>query len=427
MFTVFVVATVFMTGVLLLKAFLDQRFATLPNVVFVMTVVNFCLYLCNWSTMFVVPCSDATYLVVLEVELAFTVYAFIPKTDYSEDSRLIFKTITCMGRPLIKLTTLLSLVCLAGFIAENVYTHGSLFADDSAYHTESMPLVGPIIRALMPISFSVSLLEMIDGRNSKSSTFLFVLLVVYSLIGSKGRFWFMVSVICAVFVLSAYKRDLIRNIPLRYKLFVVAAVVVLMNVMFGFGVERMAQDFSFYTGYNGPFSDFEPVAWYYGYFPYSFYNLNLTLAHIDFNSSFTNGAFLLLPFLSFLQLDGAFGLSYTDLTLSTRVITNSAATVATGYYEMYADFGPLMFVTLFVYLAITLHFERKQGFGALVSSRYMWTVWLFMSFLNIFTVGIPLYVFLFGWLIGRFGVERAHGGGMRSATPSRPSPFERGR
>lgn len=426
MFTVFVVATVIMTGVLLFKAFLDRRLVTLPNVVFVMTVVNFCLYLCNWSTMFVVPCSNSTYLVVLEVELAFTIYALVSKKDFSEDPRLSFKMITCMGRPLIKLTTLLSLVCLAGFIAENIYTHGSLFADDSAYHVESMPLVGPVVRGLMPISFSASLLEMIDKKNSIPSTLFFVLLAVYSVIGSRGRFWFMVSAICAVFVLSAYKKNLIRSIPLRYKFLVVVAVVALANVMFAFGVERMAQSFSFYIGYNGPFSDFEPVAWYYGYFPYSFYNLNLTLAHIDFSSTFTNGAFLLLPFVYFLQLDGAFGLSYTDLTLSTRVVTNSAATVATGYYEMYSDFGPLMVVSLFVYLAITLHFERGQGFGALVSSRYMWTVWLFMSFLNIFTAGIPLYVFLFGWLVGRFGIERVHGGEGRSPIPLRFSSFERG-
>ena len=124
----------------------------------------------------------------------------------------------------------------------------------------------------------------------------------------------------------------------------------------------------------------------------------------------THGAFFVLPFLSVLQLDGLSGIDYTTMTKSISVVTNTAANVTTGYYEMYADFGKLFFVTVLVYLAITAFFEKRSTFASLISSRYMWTVWGAMSFLNVFTVGVPIYVFLLSWLLDVFIVERNHEG-----------------
>lgn len=394
-----------MALVLLVKSIMGHRLLTLPNIVFVTTVLNFVLYLCGWSANFSVPCSDTTYAIVIVVEIVFTLYAFVPARE-SMEKRIIFKVVS-IGPLQFHVTSLLLSLSLLILVIENVYLFGTLFASNSSYHTAVMPVLGPVNRALIPVAYSAMFMEMADRRSTKTGVVFFLLHAAYSVIGARGRFWFVVSIACALLTLTVYKRGAILGMRMRYKLPIVLGVIALSIIMFNFGVERMAQSYSFYVAYSGPFQDFELASWYYGYFPYSFYNLDLTVRRIEALHAYTNGAFLALPFLSVLQLDGIFGLSYNTLTMSTRVITNTAATVATGYYEMYADFGPLFVITILVYLAITFFFERRDSFVSLVSSRYMWVVWGAMSFLNIFTVGIPLYVFILAWLVGRFGTEKS--------------------
>lgn len=401
--TIFILTTIVMGLVLLTKSIAGHRLLTLPNVVFVTTVVNFILYLCGWSANFAVPCSDTTYLIVVSVEVVFTVYALFSVPEDFE-GHIDFKPVR-FGKIRIRSMTVLLLLSLILLVIENLYLHGGIFAIDSSFHTGAMPVIGPINRALIPVSYSGALIEFADHRSSKSEVVLLALHMVYSIIGARGRFWFVVSAACALMVLSTYKRGTIISIRARYKLPLLIATVALLVIMFNFGTDRIAQQYSSYVAYTGPFQNNELMAWYYGYFPYSFYNLDLTVRSINANHVATYGAFLLLPFLSVLQLDGLFGLDYTALSMGIRVVTNTAATVATGYYEMYSDFGYLFLISIFLYLAITAFFEHRNNFASLVSSRYMWVVWGGMSFLNIFTVGIPIYVFIIALLIDKLCVE----------------------
>ena len=397
-----------MAFVLLVKSITGHRLLTLPNIVFVTTVVNFILYLCGWSANFFVSCSDSTYLIIIVVEIVFTIYAFAPMPETYNGS-ITFKRITA-GHYSIRITTLFLLLSLLLTAVENIYLNGSLIAIDSSSHTDAMPLVGPINRALMPIVYSIVLIELADHKGSKTEAVLLPVHMAYSVIGARGRFWFVISACCALMVLTAYKRGTLSRIKMRYKLPIAMAIIALFIMMFNFGAERMTAPYSTYIAYTGPFKDTELASWYYGYFPYSFYNLDLTIRFIDGMNISTHGAFFVLPFLSVLQLDGLSGIDYTTMTKSISVVTNTAANVTTGYYEMYADFGKLFFVTVLVYLAITAFFEKRSTFASLISSRYMWTVWGAMSFLNVFTVGVPIYVFLLSWLLDVFIVERNYEG-----------------
>jgi len=159
--------------------------------------------------------------------------------------------------------------------------------------------------------------------------------------------------------------------------------------------------------YCGPFVGTELgnlIAWFYGYFPYSFYNLNCTLLNIANNGLYTYGQFFLYPFVAFFKLAKLFGIDYEALNFSTRVIGNTAATVATGYYEFFADFGYFFPIGVLWLLFITKRFENKDNLFNLACYSYMCCVWILMSFVNVFTIGIAIYFFVFMYFINKYFV-----------------------
>ena len=160
--------------------------------------------------------------------------------------------------------------------------------------------------------------------------------------------------------------------------------------------------------YNGPFSNTflgEAASWYYGYFPYSFYNLNLTLINIQSNHLYTYGQFFILPFLYVTKIYKLLGVgTYDELALSVRVIVNSGATVATAYFEFFADFGIFFILPIIFYLTMLHKLEIKNTVFSLGAYSYCILVWGFFCFYNVFSNGIPYTFMLLLFLVCKFFV-----------------------
>ena len=395
------VSTFVYVFILLLRFRMDRRIMTLPNLFFVMVVMNFSLYLCNWSDDFIIPCCDQLYVMIIVLEVLFGVYAFVaPPSDF-DSIKFSYRPVK-LGSYRVKLSTILLVICIVLSAIEAYYYTGSFFAGGSESHTSTMPVIGPIKKALIPVSFSLAALEIVDRKNSTVTAPLLCIAAVYMLVCLRSRFWFLISVLCALVVVLNYKKKLFNSLSVFKKISVGAVIALIIVVFLEYGDARLPYSYATCIAYCGPFADNNMVAWYYGYFPYSFYNLNLTLINIDSNSICYLGKFLALPFACVLQIEDVLGLDYNLLTLSTRVITNTAATVATGFFESYADFNEFFFVSIIFMLGLTRWLQKKKNFFGLVSFSSMFVVWFFMSFMNLFTNGVPLYVMLLSWVVGHY-------------------------
>lgn len=415
--TFYIVSTILFAIAVVHSNIVNRYWLTLPNILFVSLSVNFLFYLCGWSTQFIEPVYNRTYYIIGLIQIVFAIISFGYKKP-PELKKIELKRIK-IGRGYgISIAILLLVLCILFCAIENLYLHGGLFAGNDLYHTGSMPLLGPILKALYPVAYVFAFIEFVNSR-SKTTLVLFIISLVYSVVGSRGRFWAVCSLLC-VLIFAAYyerpnrekrrsKKGWFASLKLRYRILIIAVFVVAFNYLMTMGVNRISMfTYADIIGYSGPWRKTafgEAFAWYYGYFPFSFYNLNTTARYIYDSNIITWGGFLFYPFLSIINLEGIFGIDYSEMTINARVIQNNAATVATGYYESISDFHDFFLISVVILVIITFATMRRKKLNNYISFSYMLVVWFFMSFLNVFTVGIPVYVFIISYILSKLFVK----------------------
>lgn len=403
-----IIATIFFTGSIIFSYFKNRKIVTVPNIVFVSTTINFILYLLGWSNDFTVECQDITYWLVGIVEVIFGVYAiFNNKIRLKKRSRHYSLKRIRVGRFKICLSSIMALMCIMLTIIEALYLTGSLFTLESKqYHTLSMPIIGTVARGLYPVTYIAAYLDW-KGYKQKGTIILSILCALYAVFAMGSRFWTVISILTVSFFIVEYEKDIINELSNKTKVCICILAYIMFSLFIQLGIDRVGSNHIYMDliSYSGPLKDTwmgTVISWFYGYFPYSFYNLNTTLKHIIDADICTLGKFFVYPYASFLHLDGLFGIDYTNMTKSVRIISNTAATVATGYFEFYSDFRNFFPVGILVFVAITLRHEKKRNLSGFIGFAAMETVWFLMSFNNTYTVGITLYVFFFAWIINRF-------------------------
>ena len=369
---------------------------SVTNIFFLSVVVNFWLYLAGWSS-FITPCFDVTYYVVGMFQLLVICFSvltegkdFAVKNYVYDVKTLKLKNITIHWSRVF----LVALIFLSAI--ENLYCSYSLFPFLSGIdtHVSVMPIVGPFMRAFTPI---VYIFTFIDYKNTKSKLTILLagLTILYLLLGSGSRLWSLISLaVTFIFILFFTKKD---REPISWSSFVKGALVLLVCVIFAYvvGEKRInGTQYSTLIDYRGPFSGTkfgELLSWYYGYFPFSFNNLNLSLQNIIESNLFTSGKFFFVPFNSILKI--SYFLPYTEESLQNfvRVVSLGSASVPTAFCYFFADFGYFFFVTPLFYLFSYFAGRRFGGVIGNAFSSYMVTVFLFFSFIDIFQTGIPIY------------------------------------
>ena len=109
------------------------------------------------------------------------------------------------------------------------------------------------------------------------------------------------------------------------------------------------------------------------------------------------------------QIDNLLGLSTTGY-LNNRIILTGLATVPTGFYEYYYDFGVFLFVPILVAILITYYFEKKgAGEKERLTYRtlYYWYVpyWFFMSFQNMLFQSTAIIVGLLIYFVIKYSFK----------------------
>lgn len=411
--TYYFITTILFTFGVVLSYIRNRKILTIPNIVFWSVTVNFLLYLMNWSTNIREPVYDVTYYVIGTIQLIFFIYSFAKRQGIDKSTKYRLKKISC-GRVSVQFSIILLVGCLLLCVFENYLMFGGLIASDSSSHTSSIPLISPMLKALYPVA---GIAAFIDYDNSKKKSILIWagIVLIYSIVGAKGRFWSLIALSVTLVYMSSrnYAKYVTRKsiswfsaIKTRYKVLIFAIIAGALYYLLNMGAARInTYTYAQLLGYNGPGEGKmigDVLAWYYGYFPFSFYNLNTTLNSIVQSGQYSLGQFLLIPYAAFLHITDLLGWDYGALTYGTRIIQINVATVATGYYEAYKDFGPLFFISILSYVAITRLFEAKTSFFAKACFSYMAVVWFFMSFLNVYTVGVVVYYYIFVYIIDRY-------------------------
>jgi hypothetical protein len=172
-----------------------------------------------------------------------------------------------------------------------------------------------------------------------------------------------------------------------------------------FGSYQM--DYSTEIGYTGPKLWGDWLPWYYGYFPMSFNNLNLSILSspgpLDFFGIHT---FKLLYF-GVLQFDNVFGLDAYE-ALNSSVHLTGAAAVPTGFWDLYFDYHEFVIIPLALgILAYSILRTRSISTKArpenLVVYFFWVPMWMFMSFQSFPYEGSVLTSGFAAWVATRWG------------------------
>lgn len=384
-----------------------KKIFTVHTIFFVSIVLNFILYLCNWSSYFAISCQPLTFTIIIVAQILVMFFDFLMLFRTSKDESFVDQSVRLkyfvIGRFKIYPSTVILLITLFLSLIENYIGYGSFFPflKNVDSHKNTVPIIGTLWRSMYPIGLLSFIYEMKYDKKNVISYMMVVLIFAFLLVGAGSRFWTFINFLTAFLFYFFLNK---KKISKRSKIVILISSVLVCSVFIIMGSARLQSGYSYEEaiGYNGPFKGtyFSYIfSWYYGYFPYSFYNLNLTLENIATNNLYTNGQFFIMPFLTTLKLHKIFSIpDYSDLALSVRVITNGSATVATAFFEFYADFQYLFFIPIAFYLFLFYLFERKNALFNKGAYCYFLICWGLFSFYNVISVGIP-YTFLLLWFI----------------------------
>ena len=139
-------------------------------------------------------------------------------------------------------------------------------------------------------------------------------------------------------------------------------------------------------GYCGP-EILEFLSPYYGYFPLSFNNLNGNMLMQNVEHNYIGLYSFSCFYYGLLQLDNILSINQYQYLVG-RYITTPSATVATGFWEYYYDFGILCFIPVVIALIVCyflLKCSSREKRRLTFRTLYFWYVplWFFMSFQNV--------------------------------------------
>lgn len=321
---------------------------------------------------------------------------FSKKIDYKkiESIKSFSKTALYLYNIIFVILTLIETYLVTGTIAPSIYGIDA--------HQLSVPIVNIITRNLG----LVLILNFIyyTFRRKKFVIFLNIIYIIYFFIFRSAR----MVVFCAfiqllIFIIIYYNNKLnLKKISIGL---IVSIVLVIGGV--AIGNYRMS-DYGRYDvnygeaiKYNGPNDKFGIMSSYYGYFPMSFENLDLSIKKAKANNATTYGLNTLAPVLvGIFKLNNTiYNYPYIEYINENRAYNVGEATVPTGFFEFYLDFGNFIILGLILYIFITIYFYNriKKNIFYIFAYSVMGSAWAMMSFQNMLIIPNTLYQIIIFW------------------------------
>lgn len=408
------------------------------------------LYMCGWSTLIYKQISDEFYLIFIYFNFTLAVVFLIENLD-SRTARGFDSSpfLIVLKERLVPIEAINLLVAIA-LLAENYITTGSVVPalvglQDHTSHASGLVYITNSQYFIL----AADLFFYIATRKKRYLLYI-VILIMLPMVTRASRMSSMMEIVSIISLYLYLRRYYVSqnkpHSPRSLKQIIAALtgciiLIFVINAMVNLGASRMnhygTYDYLYSTniGYTGPKIFGEAGAWYYGYFPLSFNNLNI---NVTFNvcgmsyiglSSFKAFYYGILHFASF-------GVP-TDIANTAKIVISPNCTVVTGFWDFWYDYGPLCFIPMVVsgviYLALKRRLCRANKNPMNVALYFYWVpLWAFMSFNDtayfdcvfnnmIITYAVIWYYFGTSFYMKKQAFNRRSTAGCTQIQDSRPS------
>lgn len=362
------------------------------------------LYFLNWSLYIDANVSDKFYLIFSYLNLSLIIYNLFVADGQTFDSSVLPSSV---AKPFVLLSNGLYILL---FGIES-YLGSGFFAPALAgidIHTYSAPIIVFVTRNL----FAFVIVDFLAYVTTKQKRYLAMAAILLAL-PVVTRSMRITSIIALVQVLSfagAYyaatwnglkhsgNLQNVRRAVQKKNLVIVFVTIV--AVAFVSGAAYMTNDRMSHYGrydlkysteieYTGPEFMSDVLSVYYGYFPLSFNNLNLSLKYGEADPNYVGLYSYKSLYFGILQWDNVFGLNPAEPDeLNHRVSSCPSANVATAFWDYWYDYGVFCFIPIAIMVAmcglITNRLQKKPSILLLTQYYYFIPLVFFQSFQNVF-------------------------------------------
>ena len=145
------------------------------------------------------------------------------------------------------------------------------------------------------------------------------------------------------------------------------------------------------------------LAPYYGYFPLSFNNLKVNKLNVESDYNMIGLSTFVFFYYSLLHLHHFFDIPVYAASMNRTFISSNSATVATGFWEFYYDFGIFLFlpISIMLIIAVVLLNKGNKENGITYKILYLWYIGLifFQSFMNVVFGPSTIFTYAFIYMI----------------------------
>lgn len=364
------------------------------------------LLFAGWSSLAEKTIDDVFYFLFAELGIVAGFFVLIePETGTAQ------LKIVQLGKSktIVVISFVYCLLCLLENYIGSGYLLPSLAHVD--IHTYRAPLLGFLTKAgFFPVCCINVYAVMANGSIRRKALHLGVIcaILVLYVFGKSARMEVCIIAlqlvsVCIFFSLRSPKRRRVNTIPKKYIVLVLVGVCAIGAVFVASGANRASQfgaydvlSYADAIGYQGPDFLRDASAWYYGYFPMSFNNLNLSIKFVEPHYNFLGVDLFRFLYYGIFQLDNFLDFNIYAAEEAGKYVSDQMA-VKTGFWDIYYNYGLASFVVFA--LAFAVYHKMKVGIESAqpkiwqISFYFYWVpTWFFMSFQNtsfdVYLIGI---------------------------------------
>lgn len=400
-----------------LKIFIKKDYFNIGTYIIGGVYFPLILYLFNWSSLIDPYISSEFYSIFISLNLFIILSNFLDKStlnDYYYDFTIKRKSVYLI---------LLNFVYLFFTLLENYLGSGYLLPAIHSIDIHTFNAIG--LSYFTESLFIVILINFIYFYKTKKRKYLIwiIVFVILPVIGKSARMTVVLSLFqLAFFILFVYindrknrqKKDKILG-KRRHKIILVISIAILTVLLIGIteyrwsGYGKYQVSFEDSISYTGPDLLSKPISIYYGYFPLSFNNLNINIKNRVIDHNYIGLYTFKSLYFGIFRLHNIFELDPYQPGVE-RLVTSGSATVRTGFFDFYYDYGVFTFIPILISVLIYHYLKRKAGaynksiFYLIV--YFFWSpLWFFMSFQNVIYSGTLLIRVIIIYFISNYFIK----------------------
>lgn len=359
------------------------------------------LYMAKWSDLIYIEVSNKFYLIFIYLNISLIISFLLIKHNKNDKS---FKFCLRNRRKF----DLVNIIYVLLYLLENYIGSKTIFPtmNNIDIHTFSAPIISFITKNLY-IILVFNLMFYLYTKKKKYILYIITLVLIPIITrGARMQVLIAISQVIVFLLYYLYSNREKYNFRIKKHNIILMGVlgIFLINFMVNYTDYRM-NHFGKYDlkyentiKYTGPKFMGKVLPVYYGYFPISFNNLNINISLNNIKHNYIGiYSFKSLNY-GVLQLDNLLGIEPYKPE-NTAIVTSKSATVPTGFYDYYYDFGVFCFIPIIFSIIIYIFLYKKSKSSGSVYWKvvycYYMPLWIFISFQNtLYNTAIPAGIVL---------------------------------